>query len=468
MNDLVKNIQDLVKALEAGTYAGTAPGNLTQGSALQVEDLSPVMQNVTFEEKDMVLQKMVDSRPAKSTLWQFNRQLSYGIFGGSAQLEGNVGEEEISDYVRVTVPMCFYSHTRKVTIASTMVETSDGRKSDEREAASAALKIAGDIEFDLFRGLADFSNGGVFDGNPLAVPQLPNMHGVDLQVRQSDAQRQAQDLMFGEYGSGTSVVVSGGGTLTQTIIENAAVRSRMNFGKADLLLIDPLVHATYNKIAFDKERIILAGTPQDATGADLRRQFVSGGTVKLEESRFLSGKTGPAPIRRNSPGTPTLTSAVSTTTAGIVTPFLKDEVYTYYVTSANEKGESGKSAAVAETIVADGDEVVVTITHGSGTHRYHNVYRSAAGGSEASAKYIGRVASSTGATTVFHDLGNKIPGFVTGFLVQGNTMEMRELAPFTRLKLAVTELASPEAFFRFATLAIMQPRKNVICDNLTS
>jgi len=41
--DKLAQLQGLVKALEAGGY-NAAPGTLVQGSALQVEDLSPVMQ----------------------------------------------------------------------------------------------------------------------------------------------------------------------------------------------------------------------------------------------------------------------------------------------------------------------------------------------------------------------------------------------------------------------------------------
>ena len=95
------NIQALVKALEAGSY-NAAPSSLTQGAALQIEDLSPVMVNVTFEDKHLILQKMLSKKTCKSTLAQFDRQLSYGIFGGSAQLEGHIGQENTSDFVRMT------------------------------------------------------------------------------------------------------------------------------------------------------------------------------------------------------------------------------------------------------------------------------------------------------------------------------------------------------------------------------
>lgn len=461
------NIQALVKALEAGSY-NAAPSTLVQGAALQVEDLSPVLHNTTFEDKHIKLQKMLSVESCKSITAQFNRQLSYGHFGGSAQLEGNVGFESTSDYARVTVPMCFYSHTRRVTVASTMVATADGQKSDERAAADAAKKIAGDVEFDLFRGCADFSNAGVFDGNPNAMPSvMANMRGVDLQIRQSDVLRNAQDLMFNEYGSGESVVLQGGGALTQDIIEDAHVRSAMNHGAADTLVVDPKVLANYNKIVFGKERIMLQGSAQDATGGELRKQWTSGGTVSLEASRFLSGKTGPAEATANSPAAPSI-SAAGATVSGVTTAFKAGEKYTYVATSGNEAGESRRSGESQATVAAAGDAVEVTITHPtSGTVRWFNVYRSAAGGTGASAKFIGRVLVAAGASsTKFTDLGNKQPGFVTGFLVEPDTMAIMELAPYSRLKLAQTDLSLPEAHFRFCTLAVYLPRKNVLIDNL--
>lgn len=458
-------IQDLIKALEAGNY-NAAPGTLTQGASLQVEDLSPVMHNVTYDDSHIKLQRMLKVKSCKSILSQFNRQLSYGQFGGSAQLEGHIGQEETSDYVRITVPMCFYSEVRRVTLVADMVETLDGTKASERMASDAAKRIAGDVEFDLFRGCADFSNGGVFDGHPGAVPNLPNMRGLDLQIRQSDSQANSQDMMFSEYGSDETVVIPGGSTLTQANIEDAHVRSSMNHGSADKLVIDPKVLSAYNKITFGMQRIILAGSPQEATGADLRRQWTSGATVSLEASRFLSGKTSPARPRSNGPSAPANLAVASVTVAGTTTPFALGERYTYFVTTGNEIGESPRTGTVAVTVAAAGDVLRLTITHPvSGVARFFNMYRTEPGGSKA--RYIGRVAINAGAgTTVIDDLGNKVPGFVTGFLLQGDTMDVAELSPYSRLKLAVTDLSQPEAHFRFLTLRVYEPRKNVLIDNL--
>jgi hypothetical protein len=453
-----ENLSALVKALEAGGY-NAAPSTLVQGSALQVEDLSPVMHNVTFDDSHIKLQKILKVDTVKSTLAQFDRQLSYGIFGGSAQIEGAVGQEETSDFVRIVVPMAYYSHTRRVTLVANMVETVDGKKAEERAAADAAKKLAGDIEFDLFRGKADFSNGGVFDGNPFAIPALPNILGLDAQIRQSDSQANAKDQMFGSYGSDESVIIGVGGTLTQAVIEDAHVRSTMNMGDADKLLVDPKVLAAYNKISYGKERIILAGSPQEATAADLRKQWVSGGVVNIEASRFLSGRTGPDKARANGPAAPSA-SIDNTDPAGSA---LAAGDYFYKVTAVNELGESFPTSVTVSGVLA-GDRVQLSLS-GSGTVRFFRVYRTAAGGAAGTEKFIGAVAASGNAAT-FTDLGNAIPGFVTGFLVQGDTMAIKELAPYSRLKLAVSDLSMPEAHFRFLTLAVFQPRKNVILAGL--
>jgi hypothetical protein len=361
-----------------------------------------------------------------------------------------------------------------------MVNTVDGKDASERAATSAAKKIAADVEFDLFRGKEAFSNAGVFDGNPSSIAPLPNILGLGEQIRQSDSHRNAKDLMFGEYGSDETVVIQGGGitssttvpgygshgtgVLTQANIEDAAVRSAMNMGNADRLILDPKTLAAYNKLAFEKERIILAGSPQDASGADLRRQWVSGGTVQLEASRFLSGKTRAQASRTGAPTVGTL-SAAATDNSGTPAGTLATGTYVYTVTAVNEIGESASVTATDGVVAAGPDSVNVTITHGTVANAlYFNVYRSDVGGS--TVKWVGRVLKSTAATTVFVDKGNKLPGFVTGYLIQGDTMEVRELSPYSRLKLAVTDLSIPEAHFRFLTLTVPQPRKNVLIDNL--
>lgn len=464
MLDLQKSLEQLVKTLEAGNY-NSAPSQLVQGSALQIEDLSPVMQNVTYDDSHIKLQKMFTVKKAKSLLVQFDRQLSYGRFGGTAQREGAVGDVDVGDYIRAVVPMCFYSEVRRVTIAANMVDTLDGKKAEDREAENAAIKLAGDIEFDSFRGRADFSNAGVFDGNPLAMPEMPNILGVDPQVRQSDILATTQDLMFASYGSNQSVVLFQNGALNQPIMEDASLRSRLNMGKAELMVIAPEILTGYNKAVAlgtgtnSLQRIVLAGSPQDASGADLRRQWVSTTTIALEDSRFLSGKTSPLRPRIGAPNAPGITSQPAASGSGTL---LAAGTYYYLVTAQNERGE-GPGTLTASVTPTAGQQVALTITAQAGVS-YFSVYRGTSS-TGSNAKFIGNVAA-TGGNVTFTDLGNKAPGFSTGFLVQKDTWAFHELSSYSRLKLAIADLSIPEAHFRFLTLAGMQPRKNVLVDNL--
>lgn len=463
MSEITKTLQELVKAMAAGSYNQT-PSDLRQGPALQVEDVSPLYHNQTYEDKHIFLQKELTVKAAKSTTVQFNRKLSHGRFGGSARTEGAVGRERTADITRVAVPMCYYSEIRRTTLPATFVETQGGEKIDDMQAEDGDLNLAGDIEFDLFRGCDDFSNSGVFDGSPLAVASLPNIRGLQLQIRQADNQLGAQDLMFLAYGAGLSSAIDVSGTLSQDAIEDASVRSAMNQGTAETLLVDPLVQSAYNKIGFgaNKERIIVAGTPQEMTGADLRRQSTYNGMIQVRASRFLSGKFRPSlPEPGVGPTAPTISGGV---TSGS-TSFTSGQAYVYIVTAENEDGEGVQSSSATVSITANGQYVSLTITP-TATSKFFNVYRSGNGGTALQARFIGRVANSGASTTTFIDLGNRIPGFVTGVLTQSDTMAVRELAPYSRMKLAITDLSEPEAHFRFLTLSVFSPKKNVLLDNL--
>lgn len=459
---MLEKIQDLKKALEAG-YPSAAPGALTQGASLQEPDLSNIMNVATFQDSAIKLQKEFKVVPAKGTLVQFNRQLDYGIFGGSAVLEGAVGQEETSNYVRVVVPMAYYVHVRRVTLQAEMVSTFDGVKAEDRVAADAAIKLAADIEFHLFRGRASYSNAGLFDGNPLAAADNePGMHGLDMQIRQSDGQANTQDLMLNEYGADSSVSINQNGILAQSTMEDIYSRAQMHNGNPEKFYLDPLTHSAYNKIAHGKERIVLAGSPQQATGAQLKEQWVAGGAISIESSRFLSGKTAPARPRLNTPSAPSQTAAEFAGT----TSFQAGESYSFSCTAANEVGESTASTATSQAISVNGNYIAVTITPAAGIAAlYFNVYRSVSG--SLVKRYIGRVKNSGAATTIFTDLNGRSPAFVTGFALDMRGIEMNELSPFKQAELAKTDLSTPKAYYRFCSLAVKLPRFNILVDNLS-
>jgi hypothetical protein len=464
--DLLSKIEELKKAIEAGGY-NTAPGQLTQGGSLQHEDLSTTMNVTTFEDRHIKLQKLFKVVPAKGTLVQYNRQLDRGPFGGSAVLEGAVGAEHTTTYVREVTPMCYYAEVRRVTEQANLIESFDGVKAEDRVEIDAALKIAGDVEFDLFRGKSMFSNNGVFDGSAASInPNMPNILGLDPLIRRTDTLQSTQDLMFNEYGSNISVQFNQAGVLSQPTIEDMYATSAMHLGMADHLYIDPLSHSGYNKISHAKERIVLAGSPQQSTAASLKEQWVAGGAISIESSRFLSAKTLPMRPQSGVPAAPTFTA---TEGAAAGTSFNAGDVYIYYVTASNELGESQMSSIQTVTVATSGDQINLVITPASGVYsQYFSVYRSAPGAPVQQAYFIGRVTNAGGTTQAFTDLNNRLPGGVSGFMLDMRGMEMPELASYRSRNLAQTDLTIPKVYYRFVTLAAKLPRFCCIVDNLTS
>lgn len=458
----------LEKGLEAGYRVGS-PGSWTQGAALQVEDLSPTMYTATYQQKNLYLMKELPERKAKSLTVEYDRQLSYGLLGSSATLEVSAGQDNTLDVVRDFMPVKFYTTNSRTSLALTKTESFDGMDNEARQADSCAKKISGDLEFDIFRGQADFSNGGVFDGNPNAIPNtMPNMKGLDVQIRQSDFNLQTQDLMMAEYGAGDSNVVFVGGVLSQSFIEDLNKRSKNNYGEAVDLYIGIDEKVAFNKATQSKERIVLAGSPQRAQGASIDNNWVTEGNVAIHSSVFLRGKKGP-PLKTGqfAPANPTiaLAQAASTTT------FKAAEVYSYYVTAQNETGESLVGSAVSNiTIAANGNLVNVTITPAAGNPaKWFNVYRSVGtvgATSKANIKFIGRVANSGAATTVFVDLNNKVPGSSTGFFLDKVGIDRHSLASFESVTAATVDTSLRKIYYSMTCVAAKLPRTSVLADCL--
>jgi hypothetical protein len=152
------------------------------------------MVNVTAAEETIKLQKMLDVRNTKaiSTNTIVNCLLAVSVDLLLTKVCSEL--KRLAKLLVLVVPMAYYVDTREHSLVANAVETFDKVTAEERQAQDAALNLAQDIEFDLFAGNSDFSNNGVFDGNPALVPALANMRGVDLQVRASDYERNGQDL----------------------------------------------------------------------------------------------------------------------------------------------------------------------------------------------------------------------------------------------------------------------------------
>jgi hypothetical protein len=488
LQSLSDNASLLTKAMEAGVVGG-AIGNQVQGGALQPEDLSTVLINLCATHEDLVLQKIAPVKGCQSTVALFNRQISHGDMGVSAVGEGVAGLSQTGTYIRTQTPICYYAQVRVVTDVQNAVKTFDGISGSEREAKSASIAIALDTEMDLFLGRSNFSNSGLFDGNPNAIPDMRNILGLDAQIRMNDQSYEATDQMFKEFGGGKTVVVNGAsGTLTVDMISKAALSLRNNWVSpktASKLYISPEAHFAYNQaqIAASSGPVQMralvggAGGAPSWSGADLRHVYTSSGfDIEFAETQVLRGKDKWANSRAEAPGTPSIGSAALTDYTSTKNGVLPAGVYRYVITAGNAGGEGrpfgvgGDTSGIHKVTVSGSNtgSVSMVITQSSGAaETYYNIYRTAAGASTAVANYkwVGRV-KCAGATTTFIDLGGKGAGYTNAYLVDSESLEIHELRPYSRQKAAKVDLTEREIHYRWLTLAVTAPRKHAIIDNI--
>ena len=105
-------------------------------------------------------------------------------------------------------------------------------------------------------------------------------------------------------------------------------------------------------------------------------------------------------------------------------------------------GANGKSAGVQDAgtvAVVAGDTVTMTLASGSDT-LFYEIYRTKPGAAAATAQLIARIPR-TGATDVFEDKNETLPGTTIAILFQmdSEAVTFRQLSPMTRVPLATID-----------------------------
>jgi hypothetical protein len=147
--------------------------------------------------------------------------------------------------------------------------------------------------------------------------------------------------------------------------------------------------------------------------------------------------------------------------------------YAYRVEAAGPGFVSSSVLVTGSTVVvAATNQVALTITQSSGAaESYYNVYRSSKNGSTASnmCRFIGRVAK-TGATTVFTDTNATIPGTSQAIMLtsapQYDALRLVQMAPPSKIPLAMTTLQYQFAVMYLACLRLSLPKKHALITNI--
>lgn len=438
-------IADLRKALVAGSDVNAPAVAAGVGFPLRTESLEATLKNLTFEMDEIKLFKTISKVPATNTVEEFNRLLSYGQ-GGARRFnlgwmtEGDLPEEEDSTYERVTMLIKYLGTVGRVTHVANTIRSAHGNVI-ALETMNKTMELLKNLE------------NALFFGDSSLIPE--QFDGLQRLIT---------------AGAPNNVVDLRGGVLTEEALNDTLLRIRDNFGLATDAYFATGPFADLAKQVYDRQRFIAAPAP-GVLGATVSAFQGQHGKINLHDHVFITegqlalaaglGKTDRRPL------TPTITVA-STAGADAASKFTAADAGTYIwrVVAGNRFGLSTPVNVDSEAVVA-GDGVTFTIADSGQGTTFYEVYRTGPGGAVGTAKFMVRVAR-TGATQVFTDLNNDIPGTSTGFVLMQNqrSFSWAQLLPMTRIPLAAIDTSIRWAQVLYGAVKMYTPAKNVVIKNI--
>lgn len=478
--------EELLKTLQVGHGYLGSPTNLVGGGALGVESIDGTLKSMTYDATNLVMWPSIAQDRAYSLVEQYVRTNAYGDGGSPYIPESGSPVMNDAEYNRHAQKVVFFSTRRGVSLASTLVKQNFGGDIEGRETNAGTLWMLEKLERELYKGSADFSNAGKFDGAVGAIPvkvQNLNLMGCEQQIRAGDTDYTAQSRAFDGFGGSQTVIFDKAGEiLNESDIESLANVLVENFGRPAEMHLAPKNLSDFIKQFYPKERVNQLGIGDGKAGYIVREMVTTAGGIQLRPNVFLKPKDTKKSFmdRVGVPGAPA--GLENAATASVVTgsgnsidqaaagsKLKSGDVYIYEVTAVNEQGEGNSSlVSVSVTILADGNNVSFFIVDPSSGNvpSHYAVYRTSNAGS-GDKKFIGYVARS-GSKTKFTDLGNKVQGAAVGYMVdmRPEIMCWKQLSPLLKINLAAISTAKEFLLWLAGTLIVFAPRKSGIFENI--
>lgn len=463
----------LSKALEAGHIQGGDIGNANQTNmgALKTESLEKNLKILTFRESDIRFWKRFPKSAAFSTVEEYNQQSSYGTDRGGFNNEGELPEEEDSNFVRKAELVKYLGITKSVTHPAQLVTTNVG---------SLIQKATTDGILWILRK----ADRALFHANASLVSQEWN--GLYAQHQNNDAYP-----TMAEYFDSEVVIDLRGKTLKETNIEEGCQVILRKFGHADLLVAPPVVLSDFARGFYTNKRINVGspGTVTDATMGQHIAKFQSMyGMIDFEYDIFAAGPVGKLPASGatspKAPATPTAGGAPAAPVADAASTKFGDGDGDYYyaVSAINRYGESAMLQLGATITVAATESVDLQWTATAGAYQptSYRVYRSLVDPAGAYAQTVmypifevavtgtgkfGSLAAGVdgAAATKVRDRNRWIGATEQALLLQSDTdvVEFKQLAPLMKMPLAKLSPADRFMVLLYGTPLLFAPDKMV-------
>lgn len=453
---------ELLKAMQAGSITGrdTANQTLTM-EPLKAESLETTLKVLEYRQKDIKLLNRMPKMTAYNTVEEFLQLDSYGINRGGFYNEGELSDTEDSKYIRRSEQIKYLQITGEVTMQAQMVKSYVDAMRQEVE--NKAMWITRKANISLTKGDADI------------IPQEWNSI-----YKQHAAVGTGTGFLYttlNDYYNSNVIYDLRGKSLKQEHVEDAAVRVDANYGNVSDLFAPTSVISALAQDYYADQRIIQNGQGFNGVlGTVPKAISTTMGDVNLMSDKFM--KTDESKLLTDSGDS----KAPTMPTAGAVPALAVDGsskyaagetgAVLYAVSSVNRFGESALRILDAATInITAGSSVDLTFTAAASTYAAtgYKIYRTKVGGVSTSPFYplftvstAQLAAGYDGAAALsVRDRGRILPDTETAFITEmvDEVMSFKQLAPISKLDLAIISMSRRFITFQFACPNLYTPRK---------
>lgn len=466
---------ELLKAMQAGQITGRETENIAGTyEPLKIESLERSLKSLEFRQRDVKLWNDITKLPAYNTVEEFAQLLSYGSTAGGFYAEGEVADVVDSQYTRKSEKVKYLQMSGEVTIQAQMVRGIVDAMRQETE--NKMMRLTG------------MANNFLTQADERFVPDQFN----SIFAQHSDIGNNEGNLYssWNQYYNSEVVIDLRGKTLTQQDIEEAALRIDMNYGIIDTLYGPTSVISGISREYYDHQRIMLNASAVSVTsGMNVKAITTTLGDVALNSDKFMKQKPG-RKLSSNATSTKAPVAPVHVSVAVVSDTKSKfvagDEGDVYYaVSSENRFGESSLTIlGSAAVTIAEGSSVEMKFTAGNGgtyNPTCFNIYRTKIISGQAAADLefyqvlkvsVSELANGAHGSVAekCRDRGYILPATEQAFCgsISDEVMSFKQLAPLSKLDLAVTGPSRKFMIFLYGTPQLYTPKKMIRFINVGS
>lgn len=459
---------ELIKAMQAGQITGRdTTGQFLTQEPLKVESLEKTLKLLEFRTQDIKLWNAVPKMTAYNTVEEFLQLSSYGAERGGFYDEGELSDTEDSKYVRRAELVKYMQVTGEVTLQAQMVRSYvDAMRKETENKMMWIMRLA---------------DKALTKGDSSIIAQEFNSF-----YKQHASIGSTTDFLystFEDYYNSGIVIDLRGKSLKQEDVETAAVAVDANYGTATDLFAPTTVVSSLSQDYYQRQRIILDGSKAFNGTIGVTPKVISTtlGDINLNADKFMKADLSKNTLTAaTSSKAPTAAASISVASAADVkakysgTGEVGDCFYA--VSTINRYGESALTAYATAVTIAAGNRYDITITPAASANPIQGyvIYRTKitnaatpagleffplfkVSTSDLASGYNGAGAGKIG------DLGYFLPDTEQAFVTQMDeeVLSFKQLAPMSKLDLAVLSMSRRFICFAFGTPNLYSPKKFV-------